>query len=168
MPRADPHGPAEQASAARGTLPPAPTGRNRRRQVLGAGVSDIIQQVMTPTVTAHVTFMHVNERHHSIAYAGRTGVRKLHHFMIEVENIADVGLARDRHIKTGLAIVQDIGQHPNDQMISYYGVTPSGFLVEYGWGGVKVDVPNWQAGSYDRLSDWGHRPMLPAKPNTPT
>ena len=137
------------------------------QRVLGASVSDIIEQVITPTITAHVTFMHVNERHHSIAYAGRAGGRKLHHFMIEVENITDVGLARDRHMKTGLAIAQDIGQHPNDRMISYYGATPSGFFVEYGWGGVHVDVPNWQQGHFDRMSDWGHRPLLPAVPNTP-
>lgn len=135
------------------------------RDVLGAGLSDTIEQVITPTVSAHVTFMHVNERHHSIAFAGRAGGKKLHHFMIEVERIDDVGRARDRHLKTGLAIVQDIGQHPNDQMISYYGATPSGFFVEFGWGGVKVDVENWEAGAYDRMSDWGHRPVgAPIRP----
>jgi biphenyl-2,3-diol 1,2-dioxygenase len=137
------------------------------QRVLGASISDIIKQVITPTVTAHVTFMHVNERHHSIAYVGRQGSRKLHHFMIEVEQVGDVGLARDRHIKTGLAIAQDIGQHPNDRMISYYGATPSGFFVEYGWGGVKVDVANWQQGEYDRMSEWGHRPIVAAAPAAP-
>jgi hypothetical protein len=43
-------------------------------------------------------------------------------------------------------------------MISFYGATPSGFLVEFGWGGVKVDQSNWQVRSYDKFSEWGHRP----------
>ena len=85
--------------------------------------------------------------------------------MIEVERVDDVGRARDRHIKAGRPIVQDIGQHPNDQMISYYGATPSGFFVEFGWGGVKVDIPTWTPGAYDRMSEWGHRPLAP--PTTP-
>ena len=137
--------------------------------VLGARVSDVIKQVINPQVTANVTFLHVNQRHHSIAFAARAGAKKLHHFMIEVERVDDVGRARDRHLAFGLPVVQDIGQHPNDQMISYYGVTPSGFLVEYGWGGVKVDVDAWTPGFYDRMSEWGHRPAaMPVKPAPPT
>lgn len=132
--------------------------------VLGARLSDVIEQQLAPGVSAHVTFMHVNERHHSIAFAGRKGAKALHHFMIEVARIEDVGLARDRHLASGLAIAQDIGQHPNDRMISYYGATPSGFLVEYGWGGVKVDVNAWTPGAYDKMSEWGHRPVIRSAP----
>jgi len=55
-------------------------------------------------------------------------------------------------------VVMDIGQHPNDQMISFYAHSPSGFLFEFGWGGVKVDDATWKAEAYDRVSNWGHRP----------
>lgn len=126
--------------------------------VLEAKLSDIIVQPITPDINADVTFMHVNERHHSIAFADRGGGKRLHHFMIEVGAVDDVGRARDRHLVEGLLVAQDIGQHPNDQMISYYGVTPSGFLVEFGWGGRKIDDAVWQPGRYARLSEWGHRP----------
>ena len=36
--------------------------------------------------------------------------------------------------------------------------TPSGFDVEYGWGGALVEPSTWIAGSYDAPSVWGHRP----------
>ena len=72
--------------------------------------------------------------------------------------MADVGSARDRCLAFGLPVVMDIGQHPNDQMISFYAYTPSGFLFEFGWGGVKVDDAFWKAEAYGRVSNWGHRP----------
>ena len=89
-----------------------------------------------------VSFFHANERHHSLAVAPRSpapGPRKrIHHFMIEVGSLADVGRARDRCLSFGLPVVMDIGQHPNDQMISFYAYSPSGFLLEVGWGGVSM------------------------------
>ena len=49
-------------------------------------------------------------------------------------------------------------------MISFYMETPSGFGVEYGWGGRTVDDANWQVTKHDRFSMWGHR--RPEKPET--
>ena len=54
-------------------------------------------------------------------------------------------------------IVPLMKQHPNDQMLSFYARTPSGFAVEVGWGGRKVDDATWQVRTYDRTSTWGHR-----------
>ena len=49
-----------------------------------------------------------------------------------------------------------LGQHLNDRMTSFYMKTPSGFDLEYGYGGLLVD---WQAHSafeFTRVSIWGH------------
>lgn len=133
------------------------------RNVLGVRLSDNIHLKPVPGVDVEVSFFHANERHHSLAVAPRSpapGPRKrIHHFMIEVGSVADVGRARDRCLSFGLPVVMDIGQHPNDQMVSFYAHSPSGFLCEVGWGGVKVDDANWQTGAYDRVSNWGHRPF---------
>lgn len=132
------------------------------RDVLGVKLSDNIYLEPAPGVKIEVSFFHANERHHSVAVAPRAPIpgpkKRIHHFMIEVGQIADVGRARDRCLIFGLPVVMDIGQHPNDQMISFYAHTPSGFLFEFGWGGVKVNDATWKAEAYDRVSNWGHRP----------
>ncbi len=131
-------------------------------RVLGLKLSDNVYLEPAPGIRIEVSFFHVNERHHSMAVAPRApipGPRKhVHHFMIEAAAVADVGRARDRCLSFGQPVVMDIGQHPNDQMISFYAHTPSGFLVEFGWGGVKVDEATWKGEAYDRISNWGHRP----------
>lgn len=130
--------------------------------VLGARLSDNINLKPAPGVNVEVSFFHANERHHSLAVAPRSpapGPRKrIHHFMIEVGSVTDVGRARDRCLSFGLPVAMDLGQHPNDQMVSFYAHTPSGFLFEIGWGGVKVDDATWKVEAYDRVSQWGHRP----------
>lgn len=132
-------------------------------KVLGVKLSDNIYLQPAPGVKIEVSFFHANERHHSLAVAPRAPVsgpkKRIHHFMIEAGSVSDVGRARDRCLEFGLPVVMDIGQHPNDQMVSFYAHTPSGFLVEFGWGGVKVDDATWKVGAYDRVSNWGHRPF---------
>jgi 2,3-dihydroxybiphenyl 1,2-dioxygenase len=132
-------------------------------RVLGLKISDHVHLEVGPGMKIEVSFFHVNERHHSMAVAPRAPVpgpaKHIHHFMIEVADISDVGRARDRCLKFGLPVVMDIGQHPNDRMISFYAHTPSGFLIEFGWGGVKVDDATWKVDEYDRISNWGHRPF---------
>lgn len=139
------------------------------QQVLGLRLSDHIDLAVAPGINIEVAFFHTNERHHSFAVAPRAPVpgpkKSVHHFMVEVADVADVGRARDRCLTMGQAVVMDIGQHPNDHMISFYGQTPSGFLVEFGWGGVKVDDASWQTTRYDHMSDWGHRPAVAQAPH---
>jgi hypothetical protein len=43
-------------------------------------------------------------------------------------------------------------------MVSFYAFTPSGFEFEYGFGAREVDDATWQAGHYNIISEWGHRP----------
>ena len=50
-----------------------------------------------------------------------------------------------------------LGRHTNDWMTSFYSHTPSGFFVEYGWGGRVIDPATWQPHeTFDGPSFWGH------------
>jgi hypothetical protein len=57
-----------------------------------------------------------------------------------------------------------LGRHSNDQMVSFYMSTPSGFEVEYGWGGRLIDDATWQVQRHDRGTLWGHKLQLDAPP----
>jgi 2,3-dihydroxybiphenyl 1,2-dioxygenase len=141
------------------------------RDVLGLRVSDFID-FNTPAAQVRLAFFHANERHHSIAFAGVRGGgempsfgprKRLNHFMVEVTELDDVGRAfyvvKDRGIVPG-----ELGRHTNDHMFSFYSPTPSGFMVEYGWGGRKVDDDIWEVQYYDQASIWGHtQPMAPTR-----
>ena len=78
--------------------------------------------------------------------------------MVEVADINDVGLARERCRAAGVPVMMDLGHHPNDGMFSFYAITPGGFALEIGAGGRIIDKHDWQVRSYTRLSDWGHGP----------
>ena len=124
--------------------------------VLGFGLSD---RIVCELGGFHVdiAFLHTNRRHHSLALGG-TMVKRIHHFMLEVASLDDVGAALDRAIRLGVPVNNLIGQHPNDRMVSFYATTPSGFQFEFGFGGRKVDEATWKTAVYDRISDWGHTP----------
>jgi 2,3-dihydroxybiphenyl 1,2-dioxygenase len=125
--------------------------------LLGFRLSDRI----TCTFYGHpvdITFLHTNARHHSLAFGGPQP-KRLHHFLLEVRTIDDVGAALDRAIGSGVKIAQMIGRHPNDRMVSFYAYTPSGFQFEYGCGGRLIDdEATWQPVVHDRVSEWGHHP----------
>ena len=126
--------------------------------VLGLKISDYIRDAETiPGVTVDSTFFHSGTgRHHSLATAFMPSNKKLHHVMIQVKTLDDVGLAYDRAQKAKVPIVMSLGHHPNDQMVSFYMQTPSGFWLEYGCGGVVIDDHKWAIKNYSQLSDWGH------------
>ncbi len=101
-------------------------------------------------------FFHANPRHHSIALIG--GERDdIHHIMFEVCSLDDVGQTYDIALAEEDRIATTLGRHTNDLMTSFYANTPSGFLVEYGWGGRTLDVDNWQPYEMQYgTSLWGH------------
>jgi 2,3-dihydroxybiphenyl 1,2-dioxygenase len=115
-----------------------------------------------------LSFFHANTRHHSLAF-GEQQKKRIHHFMLEVKVMDDVGLAFDRTLRSGNRIMQTLGKHPNDQMFSFYARTPSGFQFELGFGGRQVDDATWTPTTYDRISEWGHHPpeFLAPKPPSP-
>jgi 2,3-dihydroxybiphenyl 1,2-dioxygenase len=125
--------------------------------VLGARVTDYIVSREEPQ---HVrgTFLHVNPRHHSVAIGRNRDARgrKLNHIMVELNNIDDVGIAFSLFQQRGIP-VGNLGRHTNDKMISFYGVTPSGYAIEYGYGGLLVqDESKWEVQVHRAASIWGH------------
>ena len=130
------------------------------RDVLGFRVSDYA------TTPFHAVFLRVNARHHSLALL-ETGPAGLHHLMVEVLSVDDVGKAYDMALERQCVGVT-LGRHTNDHMLSFYAWSPSRFLVEYGWGGRSVDDAAW---SVEELvngpSLWGHeRSWLDAQGRT--
>ncbi len=108
----------------------------------------------------NLTFLHCNPRHHSIALAPVPLPKKLNHIMLEVTSLDDVGFGLDRATAQSTPISSSIGCHTNDQMVSFYMQTPSGFDIEYGFGGLQIDDETWQTTSYDKPSIWGHKGNL--------
>jgi 2,3-dihydroxybiphenyl 1,2-dioxygenase len=104
-------------------------------------------------------FFHINARHHSLAFID-TGKNGIHHLMVELCYLDDVGQAYDLALRKPEMIGTTLGRHVNDQVISFYSYSPSKFLVEYGWGGRTIDTENWTP--HERTegpSLWGHDRM---------
>lgn len=125
-------------------------------QVLRFTLSDHIRCTLPGDFQVDITFLHVNPRHHTVAL-GAGLPKHLHHFMLQMGSLDDVGAALDRAFASQVRIVQGLGRHPNDRMVSFYCVTPSGFECEVGWGGRTVDDATWEPATYDRISEWGHQ-----------
>ena len=135
------------------------------RDLLGLLVSDFIDFEREPGVDVHMTFLHCNERHHSLAFVRRPGSpRRLSHLMIEVRSLDDVGTTLTLCERSGVPIALSLGRHTNDDMLSFYIVSPSGFNVEYGYGGKSIDDASWEIYHYGAASVWGHRRQLPLEP----
>ncbi|MEA2945062.1 MAG: hypothetical protein QOI40_392 [Alphaproteobacteria bacterium] len=107
-------------------------------------------------------FLHVNPRHHSLALI-ETGRDAMHHLMVELFSLDDVGQAYDIALTQPDRIGVTLGRHTNDFMTSFYAKTPSAFMVECGWGGRVIEPARWQPREYtDGPSMWGHeRNWLP-------
>jgi 2,3-dihydroxybiphenyl 1,2-dioxygenase len=104
-------------------------------------------------------FAHVNPRHHSLAFGPAPGPSIFHHFMLEVTDLDMVGLALDRLTAVSAPMATTLGRHTNDLMFSFYVRTPSGFEVEYGCQGRKIDDMTWMSSTYESPSVWGHKPI---------
>jgi len=107
-------------------------------------------------------FFHINARHHSLALI-ETGRNGMHHLMIELFSLDDVGQSYDVALSQPDRVSVTLGRHTNDLMTSFYAKTPSSFMVECGWGGREIDPSNWRPFELqDGPSLWGHeRVWLP-------
>jgi len=125
-------------------------------EVLGFGLSDYIEKPF------RAYFFHVNPRHHSLALI-ETGRNGMHHLMVELFSLDDVGQSYDVALSEENRVNVTLGRHTNDFMTSFYAKTPSSFMVECGWGGREIDPATWQAVEMtDGPSLWGHeRVWLP-------
>jgi 2,3-dihydroxybiphenyl 1,2-dioxygenase len=124
--------------------------------VLGFGLSDYILKPF------RAYFFHVNGRHHSLAMI-ETGKSGMHHLMVELFSLDDVGQAYDIALTQEDRVGVTLGRHTNDFMTSFYCKSPSAFMIECGWGGREIDPGNWQpVEMFDGPSLWGHeRVWLP-------
>jgi len=128
------------------------------RDVLGMRISDFVNISPMPKVKIKVGFFHCNPRHHTLAFAQMPGMsRRLHHFMLQLQSLNDVGMTYDLCQAQEVPIVMKLGKHTNDHMVSFYLRTPSGFNVEYGWGAREVDDATWQVQVHTTGSIWGHQ-----------
>lgn len=119
--------------------------------LLGFRVSDYMNKPFK------ALFMHTNERHHSLAFVemGKSG--QMHHLMVELFNLDDIGQGYDLAQKEEGCVATSLGRHSNDLMTSFYANTPSKFLVEYGWGGMVLTPETWEPYEmHDGPSLWGH------------
>jgi len=127
------------------------------RDGLGLLISDYIALDMGGAGTAQVAFLHCGPRHHSLAFAQFPAARRLHHFMLQLRELDDVGATYDLCVDRGVPITSTMGRHTNDRMTSFYMQTPSGFQVEYGHGGRLIDDGHWEVKHHRSPSLWGHR-----------
>ncbi|MFL6949954.1 MAG: VOC family protein [Xanthobacteraceae bacterium] len=120
------------------------------RDILGFRLSDFYFHPFT------AFFLHVNPRHHSLAFV-QTGKNAVHHMMMELFSFDDVGQGYDLATAEEGRLATTLGRHTSDFLTSFYTWTPSDFMVEYGWGGRSIDPVAWQA--FERKegpSMWGH------------
>lgn len=120
--------------------------------LLGFHLSDYIEKPF------RAYFFHINPRHHSLALI-ETGKSGVHHLMVELFSLDDVGQAYDVALAEERVNVT-FGRHTNDFMTSFYARTPSSFMVECGWGGREIDLATWQpVEMHHGPSLWGHERM---------
>src|ERR1700731_4808290 len=105
--------------------------------LLGFGLSDYMQKPF------RAYFFHINARHHSLALI-ETGRNGMHHLMVELFSLDDVGQSYDVALSQPERIGVTFGRHTNDLMTSFYARTPSSFMVECGWGGREIDPLTWR------------------------
>jgi 2,3-dihydroxybiphenyl 1,2-dioxygenase len=101
-------------------------------------------------------FFHINPRHHSLALV-ETGRNGLHHLMVELFSLDDVGQGYDLALTDPDRVGVTLGRHTNDFMTSFYAKSPSGFMIEYGWGGREIEPSTWEPFECTHgPSLWGH------------
>ncbi len=125
--------------------------------VLGFALSDYIEKPF------RAYFFHINARHHSLALI-ETGKNGMHHLMVEMFSLDDVGQSYDLAMSEPERVNVTLGRHTNDFMTSFYAKTPSSFMVECGWGGRDIEPATWKPVEMTAgPSLWGHeRVWLPA------
>ena len=124
--------------------------------VLGFGLSDYILKAVPRLLLSH-------QRAASRLALIETGKNGMHHLMVELFSLDDVGQCYDIALSEPERVSVTLGRHTNDLMTSFYAKSPSSFMVECGWGGREIDPTTWQPVEMnDGPSLWGHeRVWLP-------
>jgi 3,4-dihydroxy-9,10-secoandrosta-1,3,5(10)-triene-9,17-dione 4,5-dioxygenase len=124
---------------------------------IGFGLSDLL----TMNFGGHPVRLHFthcgNSRQHSLALAGMPAPTGCVHMMVEVATLSDLGQAMDRVEAHGIKVVLTLGQHVNDDCVSFYFMTPSGFFFEIGWRSILKDWDRHTVFETTLPSHWGHK-----------
>jgi 3,4-dihydroxy-9,10-secoandrosta-1,3,5(10)-triene-9,17-dione 4,5-dioxygenase len=102
-------------------------------------------------------FLGCNPRHHTIALTQTASPVGLRHLMLEADSIKTFGRTFARAREAG-ALKTELGQHSNDEVLSFYLNCPGGFEIEYGVHGRHVDDSSWLTRDLTELSYWGYWP----------
>jgi 3,4-dihydroxy-9,10-secoandrosta-1,3,5(10)-triene-9,17-dione 4,5-dioxygenase len=128
-------------------------------EVMGFGLADIlVHRPQGPGGPAQrIHFFHCNNgRHHSLALFEGAVPSGCVHMMVEVPDMDEVGRALDRVARAGARLTCTLGRHVNDLMTSFYVSTPSGFSLEFGYGGRVMDWDRHIVFESGAVSLWGH------------
>jgi 3,4-dihydroxy-9,10-secoandrosta-1,3,5(10)-triene-9,17-dione 4,5-dioxygenase len=99
-----------------------------------------------------------NGRQHSFALVDLAPKAGCQHIMVQVGTLDDLGRALDRVDRCGFKLARGLGRHVNDQLVSFYVVTPTGFWLEYAYGEEVIDWSKeivFEDAGYG--SEWGHK-----------
>ena len=81
--------------------------------------------------------------------------------MVELLSLDDVGQGYDLAQLEEDRVAYTLGRHTNNHVVSFYSQSPSGFFVEYGWGGRVINPTRWQPHeTFDGPSFWGQHHFL--------
>lgn len=117
-----------------------------------------------------IYFMNCNARHHSLALwnwgaptpetnfvpSPESKAPGCVHIMAEVGSLREVGNCLDRVNERGIMVVSSLGEHINDEMTSFYMLTPGNFALEFGFDGMQLDE-NHKTTHNTEASIWGHK-----------
>ncbi len=131
---------------------PLAAARDFYTRVLGFRLTDYIRFGAQDSAN----FFHCNARHHSIGLLKMGELAGLHHLMLEAASVDMVCQCLERVQDAGIRITSTLGRHANDNMFSFYMQSPSGFEVEIGCDGRRVDE-NWTPHEFVGGDLWGHR-----------
>ncbi|NWK74285.1 VOC family protein [Acinetobacter sp. SwsAc6] len=134
------------------------------QEFFDARLTDSVEQKINGVIL-DVSFLRLNERHHSVAVARTRGnvqldpIRtRVQHVNFQVLELEDVNASYQRCKDYGFNVVWDVGLHTNDREISFYVASPSDFEIELGWNPIKIDEQTWKPTKYTSISVWGHKP----------
>jgi 3,4-dihydroxy-9,10-secoandrosta-1,3,5(10)-triene-9,17-dione 4,5-dioxygenase len=127
------------------------------RNGLGFFTRNDMKMPMGPDRSMTISFLGCNPRHHTLGLVDVPFPGGLVHFMLEAQTLDDVGRALDRVLDAQIPLLQSLGRHTNDHMVSFYCSGPDGAMVEVGWGAVQVPEPTTTY-RITKGAFWGHRP----------
>lgn len=127
-------------------------------EILGFRLADYL--VISEEAGLSANFLHCNPRHHSVALTRVGDIKGVHHVMFQMETVDLVGKIMDRVQRAGYRITSSLGRHVNDNMLSFYFRSPSGFDVEIGCDGLLIDE-NWTPNQFCEGDVWGHHGLTP-------